>query len=147
MLVKIADGKLLIRATDDLQYFLSQIPENVDHYKQKESPSMPVLVELTLNGKHVQEVPFKADSPEFKAAIPGVEKQLQSKGSKSKVSISSAKKIRTFYLSVLITSEHQLGKCTGRQIVDDINAQIKSLTEAGFVLSARTPKHDVDEAA
>ncbi len=130
MLVQIANGKLLFRATNDLKYVLGQIPGTVDHYKQKELPSTKVRVELTLNGRYEQDQPKPSSS-----------KGVSKKG--KKVDLGTTHR-------TVITTEHRLGECTGGQVVNEISAQIQKLTEKGFILSSRVEVGEVveeDEAA
>ena len=146
MLVKIAYGTIIIKSVNDLVYALAEIPPNIDHHRAKDSPSMRVVVELTLNGKYKREVPSEVD-PDIDHAPASMKKPLYPKGKKSRDFSRPAEPIDSRDGRVIITLKQRLGECTGQQIVEDIRSRIDKLKETGFVLSPQSYNSSAVEAA
>jgi cell division ATPase FtsA len=143
MLVSCKDNALHIGAVNDLDYVLKRIPSEIAAYQQSKPPSTAVTVTLQVDGIFARNVKFDRDTKVGKADIDSVEKKIKAK--KDEFTLTGVQVVQTFSVRMTLSYEYELGKCTGKEIVDAIRERLKELKTNGFL--TKEPPLEEAEAA
>ena len=131
-------GKLHIDAVNDLDFVLRQIPREIANRQTNLKPTTKVLITLDVDGLVTRTTPFERNSPEGRAAIAAVTKQLVG-GEENNFYLNSVTAQQVFNVRVTIKLKYErLDQCDGEKIVEELRKRLEKLKKAGF--NSREPQ-------